>query len=118
MAQDQQKPTLAQKLEAIYDRADHATGGRLGIVRLTLDRFTATRGTQASAAMSYYSLFSLFPLALVFLTVLSLFVDPKQAEAAMEFALAAAPARLPQSEDIRDRYDHQCLRAARRDHDH
>ena len=87
MAQDHQKPTLPQKLEAIYDRADQATGGRLGIVRLTLDRFTATRGTQASAAMSYYTLFSLFPLALVFLTVLSLFIDPKQAEAAMEFAL-------------------------------
>ena len=86
MAQDQQKTSLPQELEALYDRADHATGGRLGIVRLTLDRFTATRGTQASAAMSYYALFSLFPLALVFLTVLSLFVDPEQAQAVVEFA--------------------------------
>lgn len=86
MAQDQQKTSLPQKLEALYDRADQSTGSRLGIVRLTLDRFTATRGTQAAAAMSYYALFSLFPLALVFLTVMSLFVDPKQAAAVVEFA--------------------------------
>ena len=87
MAQDQQKPSLPQKLEALYDRADHVTGGRLGIVRLTLDHFSATRGTQASAAMSYYALFSLFPMALVILAALSLFIDPKQAQAAVEFGL-------------------------------
>lgn len=87
MSSDQHKPGLTQQLERLYDRADHATAGRLGIARRTIERFSAARAAQASAAISYYTLFSLFPLALVFLTALSLFIDPKQAEAVLELAL-------------------------------
>jgi membrane protein len=87
MAPEQPKPSLPQQLEDIYTRTDRSTGGRLGIVRQTIDRYAATRATQASAAISYYTLFSLFPLALVFLTALSLFIDPQQAEVVLKAAL-------------------------------
>ena len=87
MANDPLKSILAGKSKAVYDRADRATAGRLGILRRTIDRYGATRAAQASAAMSYYALFSLFPMALVILAALSLFIDPKLAQAAVEFGL-------------------------------
>jgi membrane protein len=84
---DQPKPSLPEQLESVYDRANHVTAGRLGVVRRTIDRYAATRAMQASAAISYYALFSLFPMALVFVAALSLFIDPEQAEAVLQIAL-------------------------------
>lgn len=87
MDPNQTKQSLMQQIEEIYHRADRSTNGRLGVLRLTIDRFSATRAAQASAAISYYTLFSLFPLALVFLTALSLVIDPQQAEGVLKAVL-------------------------------
>lgn len=99
MASNEPKPGLPQQLEEIYSRADRSSGGRLGILRQTIDRYGATRATQASAAISYYTLFSLFPLALVFLTALSFVIDPQQAEAVLKAALVQF---LPESPSLQN----------------
>lgn len=87
MADDSLKSNLSDKLEAAYGRADRATAGRLGVLRRTIERYGVTRAAQASAAVSYYALFSLFPMALVILAALSLFINPEQAQAVVEFGL-------------------------------
>ncbi len=80
MASENEKHALSSQLEALYGRADAAAGGRLGILRMTVERFTMMNGAQASAAIAYYGLFSLFPALLVMGAGLSLFVDQAEAQ--------------------------------------
>lgn len=81
MATDRKTPRIPEHLESAYTRANHATGGWLGVLRTTLDNFTAAHGAQAAAGLAYYGLFSLFPLIVLLVTVLGIFVDPVQAQA-------------------------------------
>ncbi len=73
-------PTIVERLEAAFARADSSTRGWLGVLRRALDGFAAARGAQAAAALSYYALFSLFPLAILLLTALSFLIDPETAQ--------------------------------------
>ena len=72
--------TIAERLEATFERADDGTRGWLGVLRRTIDQFSLARGPQAAAALSYYGLFSLFPLAVLLITALSFFVEPAAAQ--------------------------------------
>jgi membrane protein len=62
-------------LKSTYHQADHMSGGVIGIIRNTIQRFTQERGAEAAASLAYYSFFSLFPLVLVIIVVGSFFVD-------------------------------------------
>lgn len=81
MSTDNETPDLPPRLEAAFARADAASRGWLSVLRRTLDRFTLARGPQAAAALSYYSLFSLFPLAVLLITVLGWFIEPAEVQA-------------------------------------
>lgn len=72
--------TLPQRLEAAYEQANRASRGWLGVLRRTADSFSLARGPQAAAALSYYGLFSLFPLAVLLITALGFFIDPAAAQ--------------------------------------
>jgi membrane protein len=61
--------SLKEKLEALYHQLDKLSGGVLSIVADTIGRFTDARGSEAAAAMAYYTLFSLFPLLLALVAV-------------------------------------------------
>lgn len=99
MPQDETKPTLPQQMEAIYGRADEVSGKRLSLARWTLERFLASRGTQASASIAYYTLFSLFPMLLVLISAMSFFVDFGRSEA---LVLGIAQEILPASKGIHE----------------
>lgn len=81
MAADEDSPRIIQRLERAFGRADAASRGWLGVLRRTVEQFSQARGPQAAAALSYYSLFSLFPLAVLLITLLGWFIEPHQVEA-------------------------------------
>jgi membrane protein len=92
-------PGIIQRLEAAFGRADAASHGWLGVLRRTLEQFTQARGPQAAAALSYYSLFSLFPLAVLLITVMGWFVEPAQVEA---FISLLADRMLPDAQGVEE----------------
>ncbi len=81
MANEDSTPSIAERLEDAFARADGASRGWLGVLRRTIDKFTLARGPQAAAALSYYTLFSLFPLAVLLITVLGWFIEPTEVQA-------------------------------------
>jgi membrane protein len=92
-------PTIPERLEVAFERADSASRGWLGVLRRTLDNFALARGTQAAAALSYYALFSLFPLAVLLITALSFFIDPDSAQELIGLVLQRI---LPDAQGIED----------------
>ncbi len=68
---DETKDTL----KSTYHQADKYSGGVLGIIRNTVQKFTQERGAEAAASLAYYIFFSLFPMVLVIIVVGSFFVD-------------------------------------------
>ncbi len=99
MASEDKSPTVPQRLEAGFARADGASRGWLGVLRRTLDRFAAARGAQAAAALSYYALFSLFPLAILLITALGFLIDPDAAQQLIGIALQRI---LPDAQGIQE----------------
>ena len=55
---------LADKMKALYDQANSLTGGSLGIVYDAIQHFGDTRAAEAAASITFYAIFSLFPLLL------------------------------------------------------
>src|SRR5215216_614521 len=54
------------------------SGNRFSILEHAVKTFTEKQAGQASASLAYYSIFSIFPLLLVFIAVGSYFIDAKQ----------------------------------------
>ena len=52
------------KLKTLYNRANSLTGGSLGIVCDAIQHFGDTRAAEAAASITFYAIFSLFPLLL------------------------------------------------------
>lgn len=52
------------KLEMLYNRANSLSGGSLGIVCDAIQHFGDTRAAEAAASITFYAIFSLFPLLL------------------------------------------------------
>ena len=48
-------------LHQIYDRLNQITRGWLGILALSIERFTEARAAAVAASLAYYALFSIFP---------------------------------------------------------
>ena len=65
-------------LTQLYQKVNQRTGNRFSILETAIQSFTQERAAQASASLAYYSIFSIFPLLLVFITAGSYFVDPNQ----------------------------------------
>jgi membrane protein len=63
------RTSLTEGLRKLYDWLNAHTGGVPSILRDAIDRFTKARGSEAAAAMAYYTLFSLFPLLLALVAV-------------------------------------------------
>lgn len=62
---------IKDKLNAFYQRANRRTGGVLAVVRQTVERFGEMRASAAAASLAYYVFFSLFPLLLIFVSLIS-----------------------------------------------
>ncbi len=90
---------IAERLESTFRRADDASRGWLGVLRRTVDKFVLARGPQAAAALSYYGLFSLFPLAVLLITALGFFIDPDTAQELISVVLQRI---LPDAQGIQE----------------
>jgi membrane protein len=66
---------LKRSLTSFYHRMDDFSGGVVEILRVAFQRFAAERGSEASASMAYYTLFSIFPMLLALIVIGSFFVD-------------------------------------------
>jgi membrane protein len=64
--------------QRLYNRANRVTGGVLGIVVDMVDGFTKARGAEAAASITYYVLFSIFPLLLSVIAIGSYFLEDEQ----------------------------------------
>lgn len=63
------------RIKTYYRHLNHLSGGILGIIRQSFQRFTKERGAEAAASLAYYAFFSIFPMLLVFIVIGSFFVD-------------------------------------------
>jgi membrane protein len=65
-------------LKEFYQTINQLSGNRLSILDNAVKTFTEKQAAQASAGLAYYSIFSIFPLLLVFIAVGSYFIDTNQ----------------------------------------
>ncbi|MER2599688.1 MAG: YihY/virulence factor BrkB family protein [Caldilineales bacterium] len=84
--------------EAWFARGDHITRGALSLVRDMLRSAGAARLGQAAAALAYYGLFSLFPLILLLISALNLFVSPRETERVITLVLTEV---LPDTQNVK-----------------
>jgi membrane protein len=64
-------PSIQNPVRVIYDKLNLRTGGGLSIILHSISYFTENRGSEAAAVVSYYSLFSIFPLLIFIIAGLS-----------------------------------------------
>ena len=62
----------------MYKNINQFSGNRLSILENAIQSFTEKQAAQASAGLAYYSIFSIFPLLLVFIAAGSYFIDTDQ----------------------------------------
>ena len=85
-------PNLKELLLPYYQKANRISRGPLEVVRLTIKNFTVARGTEASASLAYYALFSLFPLMLVLISVLGFVLSSSDAyQVTLDFIAQVLP---------------------------
>ncbi|MFO7625560.1 MAG: YihY/virulence factor BrkB family protein [Anaerolineales bacterium] len=78
--------------QRLYNRANRVTGGVLGIVVDMVDGFTKARGAEAAASITYYVLFSIFPLLLSVIAIGSYFLEDEQVmDQIVQFVQAGIP---------------------------
>jgi membrane protein len=65
-------------LNEFYKNINQLSGNRFGILENAIKSFTEKQAAQASAGLAYYSIFSIFPLLLVFIAAGSYFIDTNQ----------------------------------------
>jgi membrane protein len=95
------------RLKRWYEQADNLTDGALDIIRVTFERFTEERGSEAAASLAYYAFFSIFPMLLVFIVVGSFFVDTEVVQSQLLTMLQGV---LPGAEDLVIQNINQVLR--------
>lgn len=71
----ERRQAYREGLRKLYLVLNKYSGGALGVLRHCLTNFSIARAPEASAALSYYAIFSIFPILLVIVTVASFFVE-------------------------------------------
>ncbi|MGB6422831.1 MAG: YihY/virulence factor BrkB family protein, partial [Anaerolineales bacterium] len=62
-------------IQSVYQRANHRSGGVVDIILTAGKSFDEQHGAEAAASISYYSLFSMFPLLLFLVSILGFFIE-------------------------------------------
>jgi membrane protein len=65
-------------LKELNQKINQLSGNRFSILENAVKTFTEKQAAQASAGLAYYTIFSIFPLLLVFITAGSYFIDTNQ----------------------------------------
>jgi len=92
---------VIRKFKGVYEAADRLSGGSLDILRQSVSRFTEMGGSVSAAALAYYALFSLFPLLLFLVAILSIILANSEAAyyQAISFIRNALPVSVELIED-------------------
>ena len=75
---DETKPRARKawaKARAIYHRLDRLSGRRLSLVRRIMRRFAKNRGAESAASISFFTIFSIFPMLVFVTSAASMFLD-------------------------------------------
>ncbi len=67
--------SLREGLRRLFYRANKTSGGVLGVIRHASTNFALMRGPEAAAGLSYYALFSIFPVLIAIISIGSSFVS-------------------------------------------
>ena len=86
-----------ERIVQIWVRLDNRSDGWLGVLERTYKGFLEHQGSANAAAIAYYTLFSLFPLTLLLISLGSFFLDSEQAQ---EAALAVVRVYMPTAVDL------------------
>ena len=79
-------------MKEFYQNINHLSGERFTILKTALMTFTEKQAAQASAGLAYYSIFSIFPLLLVFIAGGSYFLDSREVfDTVTQFVQQALP---------------------------
>lgn len=62
-------------IQSVHQRANHRSGGVVDIILTAGKSFDEQHGAEAAASISYYSLFSMFPLLLFLVSILGFFIN-------------------------------------------
>lgn len=85
-------PNVKEWLLPYYQTANRLSRGSLDVVRVAIKNFTLARGAEAAASLAYYSLFSLFPLMLVAISVLGFVLKSGEAyQLTLDFVAQVLP---------------------------
>jgi membrane protein len=68
------------RIKSIYGRANQFSDGFLGIPVRTMQRFNNNRGPEAAASISYYAIFSIFPLLIMVVVALSYYLEQEMVQ--------------------------------------
>jgi membrane protein len=77
---DSLKANFVGKLKKLYGRANHLTGGVLGIIRIAAQHFEEVRAVEAAAGIAFFAVFSLFPLLLALIVAGSFVLEIEQVQ--------------------------------------
>ena len=88
---------LRDFLDAAYRWANDITGGGIGVVQDTFQRFGDENGAHVAAALAYYTMFSLFPLLLALIAAGSFFLEGDLVQAQVVNSVAQI---VPISEEV------------------
>jgi membrane protein len=75
----QRYATTKDRILTVYHQVNEATFGIAGIIYRSVDNFIKFGGPREAAALSYYALFSLFPLLLLLIAVIGWLLGPATA---------------------------------------
>jgi len=79
-------------MKEIIERINQATGNSIDIIQRTVERINEERASEAAASMAYYGFFSLFPLLLVAVVVVSTVLENTLSEEqVLEVLIQAIP---------------------------
>jgi membrane protein len=79
-------------MKDIIEKINTATGGSVNIIKRTAERISEERAAEAAASMAYYGFFSLFPLLLVTVVVVSTVLENMfSQQEVLDFLLQAFP---------------------------
>ena len=86
---------IKKRINEFNQYLDKRTGGRLAILKNTLNTFSEARASQAAASLAYYAIFSLFPLLLALVSAASFFLDDEQVyQSVIQFVQNTLPTSL------------------------
>ncbi|MBN1667284.1 MAG: YihY/virulence factor BrkB family protein [Anaerolineales bacterium] len=69
---------ITDRVKELYQSLNQRVDGRVEILKTAIQRFGEQRAAQASASLSYYALFSLFPLLLALISLGGYFLESEQ----------------------------------------